>query len=47
MAARSDQPTHLKRTTRRLLWLIPVLLFRRSLFAGKEPGTRHATVPAE
>ncbi len=29
------------------LWLIPVLLFRRSLFAGKEPGTRRATAPAE
>lgn len=29
------------------LWLVPVLLFRRSLFAGKEPGTRRTTAPAE
>jgi len=32
MAARIDQPTRLKLTTRRPLWLVPVLLFRRSLF---------------
>ena len=29
------------------LWLVPVLLFQRSLFAWKEPGTRRTHAPGD
>ena len=29
------------------LWLVPVLLFRRSLFVWKEPGTRRTYAPGD